>query len=106
MTRPCRLRLSRQKGFRLQTLSRKSNGLDCVIVARPSKWGNPFVIGQDGTRDQCVAQFSIWLNAPGQAAYRARAREHLQGRNLACWCPLEARCHADVLLALANADGN
>jgi hypothetical protein len=26
----------------------------------------------------------------------------LRGRNLACWCPLDAPCHADVLLELAN----
>ena len=28
----------------------------------------------------------------------------LRGKNLACWCPLDAPCHADVLLRLANAD--
>lgn len=27
----------------------------------------------------------------------------LRGRDLACWCPLDAPCHADVLLELANA---
>jgi hypothetical protein len=28
----------------------------------------------------------------------------LRGRNLACWCRLDAKCHADILLALANGD--
>jgi hypothetical protein len=28
----------------------------------------------------------------------------LRGKNLACWCPLDAPCHADVLLELANRD--
>lgn len=27
----------------------------------------------------------------------------LRGKNLACWCPLDQPCHADVLLELANA---
>ena len=27
----------------------------------------------------------------------------LRGRDLACWCPLDQPCHADVLLELANA---
>jgi hypothetical protein len=27
----------------------------------------------------------------------------LRGHDLACWCPLDAPCHADVLLELANA---
>jgi len=26
----------------------------------------------------------------------------LRGKNLACWCPLDSPCHADVLLELAN----
>lgn len=26
----------------------------------------------------------------------------LTGKDLCCWCPVDAACHADVLLALAN----
>jgi hypothetical protein len=26
----------------------------------------------------------------------------LRGKNLACWCPLDQPCHADVLLEIAN----
>ena len=26
----------------------------------------------------------------------------LRGHDLACWCPLDQPCHADVLLGLAN----
>jgi len=28
-----------------------------VYIGRPSKWGNPFVIGKDGTRKEVVAQY-------------------------------------------------
>lgn len=31
-------------------------------------------------------------------------REKLRGKNLACFCPLDQPCHADVLLELANGD--
>jgi hypothetical protein len=31
-----------------------------------------------------------------------RARAELRGHDLACWCPLDQPCHADVLLELAN----
>lgn len=71
MTHPVRLRLSRARGFDLQAHSRATNGLACVNVARPTKWGNPFKIGapsgymfNDGgdptpmiaalTREQCL----------------------------------------------------
>lgn len=26
----------------------------------------------------------------------------LKGKNLSCWCRLDERCHADLLLELAN----
>jgi hypothetical protein len=29
----------------------------------------------------------------------------LRGRDLACWCPLDQPCHADVLLEIANGKG-
>lgn len=31
-----------------------------------------------------------------------KIRRELAGKNLACWCPLDQPCHADVLLELAN----
>ena len=43
---PMRLRLSRQKGFNLQDVSRAINGLHAVNVARPGALGNPFIVGQ------------------------------------------------------------
>lgn len=35
----------------------------------------------------------------------AAALPTLRGRDLACWCPLDQPCHADVLLELANGVG-
>jgi hypothetical protein len=29
-------------------------------------------------------------------------KRELHGRDLACYCPLDEPCHADVLLAIAN----
>ncbi len=48
MSRPVRIQLSRRGGFNLQRASLGLNGLPAVNVARPSKWGNPFHIGQRG----------------------------------------------------------
>ena len=69
-----------------------------VYVGRPSKWGNPFVIGKDGTREQVIAQYERWLQT--QPTLLASLPE-LRNKVLACWCkPLP--CHGDVLLRLAN----
>ena len=35
-------------------------------------------------------------------AHLALDPSELRGRDLACWCPLDQPCHADVLLELAN----
>ena len=90
-----------------------------VNVARPSKWGNLFIVGQDGTRAGCVDLYRALAHGylciskardhidRQQAASGAMtdARTELRGQDLACWCPLDAPCHADVLLEIAN-DGD
>jgi hypothetical protein len=74
-----------------------------VVVARPSRWGNPFAVGDEGVpdRETAVARYRAWA-ATGPAEL-ADVVEALGGRDLACWCP-SGPCHADVLLELANPD--
>ena len=76
----------------------KLSTADRVYVGRPSKWGNPFVIGRDGSRDEVIAKYRAWIVR--QPALMAALPE-LRAKNLVCWCALE-RCHADVLIELAN----
>jgi hypothetical protein len=71
---------------------------DCVYVGRPSKWGNPFVIGRDGSRDEVIAKYRAWIV---QQPALMTALHELRGKGLVCWCAPE-RCHADVLIELAN----
>ena len=87
---PKRIQLRRTKGWR------KPDGV--VVVARPTKWGNPFHIGVDGDAAGCVAQFRALVLREGWDL------SPLRGRDLACWCPLDRPCHADVLIELANGD--
>jgi hypothetical protein len=102
MTRkPVRLQLSRKKGFRLQKLSRATNGLAAVNCARPSKRGNRWRVGDfvTPTAKIAVEQF-VRHELP---RLKAQGLDDLRGKNLACWCALDARwCHVDVLLQAAN----
>ena len=66
-----------------------------VYVGRPTKWGNPFVIGRDGTRKEVIEKYRGWLAESGLDP------KELEGKDLVCWCAPMA-CHADVLLELAN----
>ncbi len=71
-----------------------------VYIGRPTKWGNPFKIGRDGTREQVIAKFEAWVAA--QPALISDGRRELRGRDLFCHCaPLP--CHGGVWLRIVNA---
>lgn len=119
---PQRIQLHRTKGWR------KPEGT--IVVARPSRWGNPYwhVLRFHGPEralelfsntargiwspsvvvdwpDSYVAQIyddhRAWLRRISGHPIDA-ARRELAGRDLACWCPPDQPCHADVLLEIAN----
>ena len=64
-----------------------------------SKWGNPFVIGKDGTRDEVISKYEEWIK--GQPALMDALPE-LRGKTLGCWCAPTNRCHGDVLAKLVD----
>jgi hypothetical protein len=110
--KPERVQLSRRKGWRMPP--------NTVKVARPGKWGNPFIV-TDKVPSGTAFAGSAWgyIAVPTLADALACYREmltvgnsdhaaliddigELRGKNLACWCELDQPCHADVLLELAN----
>lgn len=70
-----------------------------LYVGRPSKWGNPFVVGKHGARGECIARYEAWLRENTQLL---AALQELSGLVLGCWCAPRT-CHGDVLVRLANA---
>lgn len=103
---PKRIQRRRSAGWRMPA--------GAVYVGRPTVWGNPWTVA--GAREAgftgddralaalCVACFrrALRLRLPAVAPALERIDE-LRGRDLACWCPLDAPCHADVLIEAANA---
>lgn len=74
---------------------------EAVYIGRPNKWGNPFVIGKDGTREEVIAKYRIWLLAQPEKV--EAAKRELAGKDLVCFCAPKG-CHGDVLLEVANAE--
>lgn len=70
-----------------------------VYIGRPSKWGNPFSIPQDGGRTEVIRMYREWLQT--RPDLLADAKRELKGKVLGCWCSPKA-CHGDVLVELAN----
>jgi hypothetical protein len=67
-----------------------------IYVGRPTRWGNPFVVGIDGDLDEVMTKYRDWLQK--KLEDDPNFLEPLRGKNLACWCPLDRPCHADILL--------
>lgn len=72
---------------------------DCVYIGRPSKWGNPFAIGKDGTREEVVEKYRTYLSSRPDLV--AQARKELGGKNLVCFCAPKL-CHGNILIEIAN----
>lgn len=74
-------------------------GPGTVYIGRPGPWGNPYVLGPDGNRDEVIKQFSAWLgysDDPRAVWMRVNIRS-LEGKVLRCHChPLP--CHGDTLV--------
>ena len=69
-----------------------------VYIGRPSKWGNPFVIGRDGSREEVVSKYEAYImNNPELID----DLPELVGKVLGCWChPLQ--CHGDILVRMVE----
>jgi hypothetical protein len=86
-----------------------------VKVDRSTRCGNPFDHRGPGRgRAVAIREYTEWLDGAGPdempAGHRTVCRswvlghlEELADRPLACWCPLDGPCHADVLAARADA---
>ncbi len=92
MANPIRVQMKRRKGWRIPP--------NTVYVGRPTKWGNPYRVGPHLTRAEAVARYRAYLLAEGYPLLNEL--HEIRGKNLACWCPLDQPCHANVLLELAN----
>jgi hypothetical protein len=114
---PERIQRKRTRGWKMPP--------NTVYVGRPSKWGNPYHIGQNYIdkvieNDEVVEHSWDSIDAKTAIAFYEEAITkkypavkitveeiiaELRGKNLACWCPLDKPCHADVLLRLAALPG-
>jgi hypothetical protein len=104
---PQRIQRRRAKGWRMPE--------GAICIDRSTPWGNPFVVGHDGTVAECVKLHRLLLNGficlsckasiDVQQNHLEYAKAHigdLIGHDLACWCRIGAACHGDNLLEAAK----
>jgi hypothetical protein len=66
-----------------------------VKVTRPGRWGNPYKVADYGLTRALELYRQHLADHPERVE---RARRELAGKDLACWCPLDQPCHADILM--------
>lgn len=116
---PVRVQRKRTKGYKMPPNTKS--------VTRPGKFGNPYKIGMHNVWDikdlktgKSLKDYLIEKNGENKyhdvedvlLAYRQKIaasqamqrliKHYLKGKNLACFCPLDKPCHADILLEVAN----
>jgi hypothetical protein len=125
---PVRIQRRRTRGYDMQAVSLAINGLPCISVTRPGRWGNPYdvrVFGRElsmalfrETMDGCwspslvkdVSDELCDLAYAAHCAFMKRIRHHpaeaardeLRGHNLACYCAENLACHSSILLEIAS----
>lgn len=113
---------------RIKRTRREKMPAGAKYVGRPTKWGNPFRVGDrlgtvplivtagrelweqhkttdyELTREDVVRVYEGWIQRQMHWNPAYHDIGQLRGHDLACWCDLDEACHADVLLRLANQD--
>jgi hypothetical protein len=109
--KPIRIQRKRTKGYDMQAAS--PNGLPVRYVGRGTAFGNPFRLSVYAP-EISLRRYEAYLtseepNPPDREHFahhpmimRHMIKNSLRGKNLACFCPLDSPCHADLLLRLAN----
>lgn len=101
---PKRIHRRRSKGFVMPA--------NTVYVGRGTYWGNPWRVSIPEKTCKNMTAYALVPTAEiavekyrclcAMPSFIARAVEMLRGKNLACWCPPDRPCHADLLLEIAN----
>lgn len=126
MVEPLRIQRSRAKGWKMPAntiyVGRGSAWGNPFIVGEPSGVfpegmglkGKTETLIPNLTLDQCIEFYENAVEGylkpemyPAGHSFSETKRPHanlhaLRGKNLMCWCALDQRCHADILLRLAN----
>ena len=96
----------------MQVVNLKKGQRHDIYIGRSTQgklhYGNPFHIGPDGTREEVVHKYELWLRGCAFTELEQERRSWiigtlhvLEGKRLGCYCA-PSLCHGDVLIKLVN----
>ena len=68
-----------------------------IYIGRPTVYGNPFIIGKDGNREEVIRKFEEHARN-NQSLLHFISLLH-KDAILGCWCAPE-KCHGDIIIKL------
>lgn len=95
---PKRIQRKRIKGWRLPE--------NTVCINRPTRWGNPFKVGQLKTPMSAMSLDEVLLCYETYLKQKLEINPNfltpLRGKDLACFCKENEPCHGDILIKYSN----
>jgi hypothetical protein len=85
-------------GFKTIVVNSRIQEYD-INIMRPTKYGNPFIIGVDGTREEVIEKYKNHI-LKNKELYND-AKKELKGKRLGCCCK-PSPCHGDILVLIAE----
>jgi hypothetical protein len=84
-------------------VGRKNRSVPSTLHGSDGSYGNPFIIGRDGTREDVIEKFEAFISsdAPKAKEMRKKIQSNLRGLTLACWCG-DKPCHGTIIARIAN----
>lgn len=70
-----------------------------VYIGRGSIWGNPYRTGVDGTRNEVIDLYGVYLREcldDGRISHEELLE--LEGKTLGCFCKPKKRCHGEEII--------
>lgn len=69
-----------------------------IYIGRGSPWGNPYKIGEDGTREEVIEKYRLYLWEQVKSGKITKEQLiALQSKRLGCFCKPQA-CHGDIII--------
>lgn len=85
------------KSKRTRVVNKNNNEWYDVYIGRGSKFGNPYEIGKDGSREEVIEKYREWFMKKIKKERFRKEVLKLKGKKLGCYCSPKP-CHGDVIV--------
>lgn len=71
-----------------------------LYCGRPGPYGNPFIIGKDGTREEVIEKYRQYVSQCPELLNAILSLD--PNLTISCWCNDDQACHCDVIIEIVE----